>query len=61
MTCHNTILAKIRPPAHESPYSIELSITRQGSNQARSVEVRGSMSLGRNICCKVLRGAAWRG
>ena len=40
MTCHNTTLAKIHPPAHESPYSIELSITRQSANQGRSVEVR---------------------
>ena len=41
MTCHNMKFAKTPLMHIKSPYFIELGITRQGSNQARSVEVRG--------------------
>jgi len=40
MTCHNMKFAKTPLMHIKSPYFIELGITRQGSNQARSVEVR---------------------
>lgn len=43
MTCHNGKFVK-SPLIHiKSLYFIEIGITRKGSNQARSVEVRGAL------------------